>query len=83
MWNTTIATIDVHSASHYCVLLCLCGGAIVWQHTGHLSVAALSRGLSDRSVQMLNSFLINYKSLENKQTTECIREKVKFCGHKI
>ena len=56
MKNTTIATIAAHSASRYCVLLCLCGGAIVWQHTVHLTVPVMGRGLSDRSVQMLNSF---------------------------
>ena len=54
MSNTTIDTIEAHSASRYCVLLCLCGGAILWQHTAHLSVAVMGRGLSDRSVQMLN-----------------------------
>ena len=56
MRNTTIATIEAHSASRYCVLLCLCGGSIVSQNTAHLSVAVMGRGLSDRSVQMLNSF---------------------------
>ena len=56
MRTTTIATIEAHSASCYCVLLCLCGCSIVWQHTAHLIVAVMGRGLSDRSVQMLNSF---------------------------
>ena len=56
MRNTTIDTIEAHSPSRYSVLLCLGGGAIVWQHTAHLSVAVMGRGLSDRSVQMLNSF---------------------------
>ena len=56
MRTTTVATIEAHSASRYCVLLCLCGGSIVWQDTAHLSVAVMGRGLSDRSVQMLNSF---------------------------
>ena len=56
MKNTTVDTIEAHSASRYCVLLCLGGGAIVWQHTAHLSVAVMGRGLSDRRVQMLNSF---------------------------
>ena len=54
MRNTTIATIEAHSASRYCVLLCLCGGSIVWQHTAHLSVAVMGRGISDMRVQMLN-----------------------------
>ena len=58
MRNTTIDTIEAHSTSRYCVLLCLCGGSIVSQHTAHLSVAALSRGLIDMSVQMLNSLLL-------------------------
>ena len=56
MRTTTIATIEAHSASRYGVLLCLCGGSIVWHHTVHLIVAVMGRGLSDRSVQMLNSF---------------------------
>ena len=46
MRNTTVATIDAHRASRYCVLLCLCGLSIVWQNTGHLHVAALGRGFS-------------------------------------
>ena len=56
MWNTTVATIEAHSPSRYGVLLCLCGCSIVWQHTAHLSVAVMGRGLSDMRVQMLNSF---------------------------
>ena len=56
MWNTTIDTIEAHSPSRYCVLLCLCGRSIVSQHTAHLSLAVMGRGLSDMSVQMLNSF---------------------------
>ena len=46
MRNTTVATIDAHRASFYCVLLFLCGGSIVWQNTGHLRVVVFGRELS-------------------------------------
>ena len=45
MWTTTVATIDAHSASRYCVLLYLCVLSIFWQNTAHLSVPVLGRGI--------------------------------------
>ena len=46
MRTTTVATIDTHSASLYCVLLYLCVLSIVWQNAGYLRVAVLVRRLS-------------------------------------
>ena len=54
--RTTVATIEAHSASCYCVLLCLCGCSIVWQDTFHLIVTVIGRGLSDMNVPTFNSF---------------------------
>ena len=70
MRNTTVATIEANSASRYCVLLWLCGGAIVWQHTVHLSVAVMGRGLSDMRVQMFNIFI--HSRLPGRQSGPCL-----------
>ena len=63
MRNTTVDTIDAHSPSRYCVLLCLCGGAIVSQHTAHLSVLVLGRELSEvRAIEQGVVFKVGFGS---------------------